>query len=377
MIDDSIALQRASGSDAADIETAIAHHRNGRLDEAEAIYRKLLDTAPDDPRALHLLGVTETQRGRLDRGVELIGRALSRLPAAPELHFDLGNALRLAGRQEEAAQSYGRALALKPEYVLAHIALGSVLGELGRFEAAVSHSRTAVSIDPTSLPARLTLAATLQAAGRLPDAAQAWREIIALEPGRAESYFQLAGQLTALGLMKEALYCQDRAIALQPENPLFHCARGQSLMRQFDGERAAASFRAALALSADLKEGWIGLSWSLRMLGKFDEADACIARLRDIDPTDLRAVRHLPSTGQLPPEPGAEIDRLSAVADRPDSTTDDRISAGLRSAACSTMPAVSMRRSPDMPRPMPWCVISGRRMATASMPRRLPARSTL
>ena len=54
-------------------------------------------------------------------------------------------------------------------------------------------------------------------------------------------------------------------------------------MRQFDGERAAASFRAALALSADLKEGWIGLSWSLRMLGKFDEASTHLIRIYLLD----------------------------------------------------------------------------------------------
>ena len=37
---------------ASDLRAAMAHHREGRLDEAEALYRKLLDAAPNHPQAL-------------------------------------------------------------------------------------------------------------------------------------------------------------------------------------------------------------------------------------------------------------------------------------------------------------------------------------
>src|SRR5262249_43821468 len=159
-----------------------------------------------------------------------------------------------------------------------------------------------------------TLAVALKGAGRLPEAAQAWREVIDLEPQRAETYYHLALQLGELMLFKEALYCHDRAIVLQPDNVLFLCGRGHALMHLQDGERAAANFRQALALSPESKEGWTGLSWALRLLGRLDEADKCVERLREIDPTDLRAVRHVPSTGKQPQD-GAEIERLVAVLD--------------------------------------------------------------
>jgi tetratricopeptide (TPR) repeat protein len=312
---------------AADLQAALAHHREGKLEEAEELYRKVLNAAPNQPQATRLLGVIETQRGRPEHGVELIGRAFPALAQLPEAHVDLGHALRLAGKREEAAESYRRAVALKPDSALAHICLGSALGELGRFEAAISHCRTALAIDSDSVPARITLAAALQAARRLPESAQVWRELFDLEPERAQSYHQLAGQLVLLGLLNEALYCHERAIASQPDNADFHCARGNTLFRLYDGEAAAASFRRALALSPDCKEGWVGLSWALRMLGRFGEADACVERLREIDPTDLRAVRHVPSTGQQSQE-ATEIERLTAAVDRPDGGVEDRITAG-------------------------------------------------
>jgi len=312
---------------AAELQAAIEHHKAGRIDKAEASYRKLLKKVPHQPNALHLLGVIEAQRGNAARGVELISQALPALEKAPQIHLDLGGALRMAGRREEAIEHFREALALRPDYLEAHVALGSALGEMGNYEAAVGHCRTAVAIDSTSLAARLTLAAALQGAGRMGEAAQAWREIIQLKPDRAESYYQLGLQLVDLGLFDEALFCHDRAIALQPANALFHCAKGSTLMRLYFGERAEACFRRALELSPDSKEAWTGLSWALRMLGRFPEADECLRRLREIDPSDVRAVRHVPATGGQRHGPEV-IEELTAVCDDPDSKPADRVTAG-------------------------------------------------
>jgi tetratricopeptide (TPR) repeat protein len=312
---------------AGELQAGVAHHQAGRLDEAEAIYRRLLEKVPHHPNALHLLGVIETQRGRPASGVELMSQALPALAKVAEFHVDLGNALRLAGKRDEAIESFRQGLELKADHVPAHVALGSVLTETGSFEAAVSHCRTATAIDPKSLSARITLAAALHGAGRMPEAAQAWRDAIDLQPDRAESYYQLAGQLIELGLLNEALYCQDRALGMQPDNALFHCAKGSTLMRLYYGERAEACFRRALELSPDSKEGLAGLSWALRMLGRFEDADQCLSRLREIDPTDVRAVRHVPATGGQLRGP-EHIEGLAQICDDPESTATDRVTAG-------------------------------------------------
>jgi len=311
----------------AELQAGVEHHKAGRIDDAEAIYRSLLKKVPHQPNALHLLGLIETQRGRPTRGVELISEALPALEKSPQIHLDLGGALRLSGRRDEAIEKFRDALALKADYVEAHVALGTALGEMGNFEAAISHCRTATAIDPTSLNARLTLAAALQGAKRMPEAAQVWREIINLKPDRAESYAQLGGQLVELGLLKEALYCQDQALALEPLNSHFHCGKGSMLLRLYYGERAEASFRKAIELSSESKEAWAGLSWALRLLGRFDEADECLDRLRQIDPTDVRAVRHVPATGGQ--RHGAEdIEELVAVCDNAENRPIERITAG-------------------------------------------------
>src|SRR5690349_16827449 len=53
----------------ADIASALAHHRAGRLAEAETLYRRVLAADPHDIDASHFLGVIAYQRGDLPQAV--------------------------------------------------------------------------------------------------------------------------------------------------------------------------------------------------------------------------------------------------------------------------------------------------------------------
>ena len=54
------------------LESAIARHRVGQLQEAETIYRQILGIEPEHPDALHLLGVVANQVGRPKESIECI-----------------------------------------------------------------------------------------------------------------------------------------------------------------------------------------------------------------------------------------------------------------------------------------------------------------
>jgi tetratricopeptide (TPR) repeat protein len=55
---------------------ATALHQAGRLDEAERLYRQVLQAAPDQADALHALGVPMAQTGRPLEAAGLIDRAI-------------------------------------------------------------------------------------------------------------------------------------------------------------------------------------------------------------------------------------------------------------------------------------------------------------
>ena len=81
------------------IQNAIASHQAGRLGEAEAVYRGILDHNPDHPGALHLLGVLRHQQSRQIEAIKLIGCAIEIRPGEATYYNNYGLApIRLAGR---------------------------------------------------------------------------------------------------------------------------------------------------------------------------------------------------------------------------------------------------------------------------------------
>ena len=96
---------------------AVAAHRAGRLDDAERIYRAILETKPEHFDALHMLGVARLQKRRFTEARRLIEAALAIDPRSADAHCHLGNVLGALGENEKAIESYERALAIKAKHV--------------------------------------------------------------------------------------------------------------------------------------------------------------------------------------------------------------------------------------------------------------------
>ena len=97
------------------LKTAVAHHDAGRLAEAEAIYRSLLEQDPRDANAWHLLGVLSHQQGRATVAIDYISRALSLSEGHPTWHFHLGCALSESGELARAADCFRQAIVGDPK----------------------------------------------------------------------------------------------------------------------------------------------------------------------------------------------------------------------------------------------------------------------
>src|SRR5437762_998249 len=102
------------------------HHQAGRLQQAEMLYRQILQVEPDNADALHLLGLLAQQVGQAAVAIDLMLRAIALKPSIPYFHNNLGNAYRDAGRLEEAAAAYRRSTELDPRYPLGFSNLGNV-----------------------------------------------------------------------------------------------------------------------------------------------------------------------------------------------------------------------------------------------------------
>src|SRR5687767_8394555 len=89
-----------------------AHHRAGRLVEAEKIYRDVLARSPRHADAMHCLGLLAVQAGHVDAGLNLMARSVQLAPRDWKLHLNYGVQLNRAGRPAEAVEPLRRAIEL-------------------------------------------------------------------------------------------------------------------------------------------------------------------------------------------------------------------------------------------------------------------------
>ncbi len=229
------------------LQTAIAHHGAGRLAEAEAIYRRILEAQPRHPDAWHLLGVIAHQAGRSDIAVDFISRSIALNSRNPAAHANLGLALARNGQLDRAVAAYRRALELKPDYAEAHNSLGTVLATKGELEPARACYERALKFDRTHVEAHYNLGTTLAALDRLDEAIASYRRALSLAPEHLEALTNLGAVFAKKGELDEARTYYEKALTLKPDhvearNNLAGAQKDEGLL-----DEAIASYRQAVA----------------------------------------------------------------------------------------------------------------------------------
>ncbi len=93
---------------------AHALHKQGRLAEAEVLYRQVLKGQPRQVDALQLLALIEAQNQRHVEALSLFDAALKLRPDLVSAWVNRGVALQALNRNHDALVSYERALACQP-----------------------------------------------------------------------------------------------------------------------------------------------------------------------------------------------------------------------------------------------------------------------
>jgi protein O-GlcNAc transferase len=158
-------LQSQRMTDKQRIQNALAHHRAGRLKEAEKIYRGILDRDPNHLDALNLLGALEGQMGHREVAVELISRVLRIRPDLAIAHNNLGVNLKDLGRYDEAIAALRRCLELTPDYAEGYNNLGLTLDKNKQSVEALAAYRRALELNPNLAQANSNLANILMKHG--------------------------------------------------------------------------------------------------------------------------------------------------------------------------------------------------------------------
>ena len=178
---------------------AMSLHQQGDSAGAEAMYHDVLSIDPNEPNALHLIGVLAWQRDDLDLAEEFVRRAITIHDQAAIYYSNLGGIMRQKGDLPDSIRQYEMALQIDPSHDVARKELGQSLHRYG-------------------------LALTGQ--HRWEDVKVLYNRILELEPNNTATLNNLAGILQHQNNRSQALAYYSQAIRAEPENLLVRYNRG-------------------------------------------------------------------------------------------------------------------------------------------------------
>jgi tetratricopeptide (TPR) repeat protein len=275
----------ANNTDSAQaFDRGLAHHRAGRLVEAETCYREVLANEPAHLRALHLLGLLCHQTGRHDTAAEMLHRAILRDSANARLFSDLGAVLKRQGRFDEAVASLRQAVAIEPDLAEAHGNLAAVLHEQGKTDDAIASCNAALRISPGHAGMHVNLGVLLCAQGKFGEAVAAFTRALGIDHGSTAAYFNLGHALREQGKRAEAVAAYRQVIRLMPRSAEAYSCLGALLQEEGLLDEAVSSCQAAIRLKPNFAEAYYNLGIAFGAQENFDHATAVYRKAVEIRP---------------------------------------------------------------------------------------------
>ena len=227
-------------------------HQQGKLADAETIYREILALLPDHFGALHLLGVIALQTQHPQQAFDLISKAIGKNDNHAIAHCNLGNTLLDLKRPNEALACFEKAISLDQTFAMAHSNRAKALLELNRSEDALASCETALALMPTLAEAHNNRGMALGNLRRPEEALASCDKAIALRADFAEAYNNRGNALLGLGYLRLALESYEKATALNPNFSIAHHNRGMVLQKLNRFDEAFAAYDLAYTLEPNL-----------------------------------------------------------------------------------------------------------------------------
>ena len=297
------------------LQLGIEAHKEGKLQDAERLYRAILQSQPAHPDANHNLGVLAVSVNKADAALPLFKAAVEANPKIEQFWLSYIRALIKEQQFDNAKQVIEQAkkqgvdgeklniikvpLASMNEAVNADSEnpsqqkLSSLLEHYqnGRLNDA---EKLAVSITnefPKHQFAWKVLGAVLKQTGRVISSLTAMQKSVQLVPQDAEAHSNLGVTLQELGRLDEALASCNQAIVLKPDYAGAHYNLGVTLQELGRLDEALASYNQAIALKPDLAEAMLNISIIQSYMNDLEAEIVSLQNLLQIDSDDygLRA----------------------------------------------------------------------------------------
>jgi tetratricopeptide (TPR) repeat protein len=196
------------------LRLAVKNYQTGNLQQAEHLYREILEHQPDNIDALHFLGVILQQKK------------------------DYGSAISF----------YRKVLHLNPHNADAYYNLGIIYQDKAEADSAIANYQIYLQFNPTDADAYLNLGHAYQMKGQLEEAITCFQKAIQFNTDLPDAYYNLGNAFRDKVQPEVAIPYYQKAIQLYPDFVDAHW-----------------NMALALLLSGNFKQGWEKYEWRWKL----------------------------------------------------------------------------------------------------------------
>ena len=294
------------------LQQGVAAHREGKLQDAERLYRAIVQAQPNHPDANHNLGVLAVAVGKPLEAIPLFKLALEANPQIEQFWLSYIDALIKLERFEEARLALAeseRAGVASEKLKLFHQQIQKSLShdeKNNRQGLKVSEKRKRLAEkkkkerdQPSSeAPSQNEINHLLghYQSGRFEDAEALATLLTQQFPKHPFGWKVLGAVFKQTGRVNESLLPLQESADLSPKDAEAHSNLGITLKKLGRPDEAEASYRQAIALNPDLAIAHSNLGNTLKELGRLDEAEASYRQAIALKPDYAEAHNNLGNT---------------------------------------------------------------------------------
>lgn len=269
-------------------QQALTAHQQGRLDEAENLYRQILQTAPEHPDILNLLGLIAQAKGVHNQAMELFYRALQKAPKHAPFFFNLSISLAAQGKNIEALDNLQKAAEYDPDVKEVYNQQGMILHRLHRIPEAQQAFLKAIQLDKDYSEAKTNLAMTYYETDQN-KALKFLEDISAQYPEEVLSRYFLSTLYFDHGDIEKSKFYALAAQNLNPSSDEIALILGLIAQKETNLPDAKMYFASAVELNPRNVPALLNLANMETNENQFDTAETLYKKALDLEPNNLDA----------------------------------------------------------------------------------------
>ena len=225
-------------------------HRQNRLEEAKAVYNKILTVNESEPNAHHLISLIFMAEGDFENSKKHIEIAIDKAPNQAVFHSNYGSLLHSMGEFQLAINAIKTSLKLDKKLFQSYYSLGIIYTDMQDHDKAVENYTKALEINDKSSEAHNNLANLFSLLNN-PEAEYHYQKTIELLPNEAYPRLNFSNYLIKHNKFSESQKHLNELVEMGLESKEIYNSLGVSYKGLNDDENASKMFRKSLEIDPE------------------------------------------------------------------------------------------------------------------------------